>query len=323
MKQYFKVFFLVMVASVVVGACADNEVTQIYTPADDIQYFPRDNADCVAGCGNSYSPNTDFYENFASGFYNVIDKDCHQISPVLSSADVDYIGIGKEEDFGTALEITVRPAPYSLLTPVVTLYDKFGRTMMVGFTQENTRESRLELLLPKSAPVFAAVEDLNNYQQGHKSSCEEFKGLKGGKNYGYILKVNKLEGVTGVDFGKLDAGSQEKRHRGVLDKGGSAQYFYFEAPSSAKITIAVSASATANSKMQAIVSGIRLSDRSLDWIRVGAMQRANSTTLTQTDLNPIASTEAGYSRYAFVVFDYDGKGGSDFNYDLSIKIGQQ
>ncbi|MGI5830302.1 MAG: hypothetical protein ACOX8U_09075 [Bradymonadia bacterium] len=313
-------FFLF--SSTLVLGCVEKEPQLIYTPDESVQAYPRDVGDCIVGCPHPYNANTDLYEHKSGGLFNVIDDDCHLVDSQLYSADVDFIGIDSTKvKPGDALEITVKPAPHSLLNPVLSVYDKFGKIMMVNLGQEGRRDSRVEFLLPKSLPIYVAVEGLENYQLGHKASCSELKKRVGGKYYGYLLKVDTIAGVSGKEIGKIAVGD-EKRERATLEKPGMAHYYFFTAPKGSKITVYVNPSTAANEKMRAILSGLKLSDKSLDWIRVGGLQKEDSNLLIQTDFSPLADeTDSTLNKYGFVVFDYSGKGGADFTYDLTVKVG--
>jgi len=306
------------------GGCADEVTPSTFVP-NETYYVPyknnEDAGDCLShqGCARPYNTLGGDYASYfegslitndpnqyPSGYFGIIDANCHSLSSDYWGGDVDYIGILAEP--GTPMEILVTRTTFGVIEPVVTVYDREGRTLLLNMAQtgdsQTAHQARATILAPSEARFYIAVEDQTNYDNSWTPAC--MSSYRGGDKYGYIVKINKYDALPKHELGYLTA---PQTVNGSIDKPGETNYIFWETdPDIDKVLVSVRRR-TADNRHLPKLSSLNLKDRGYVWIQTNDLVSEN---IEIARLYGVPSDGGQRLRFGVVVSDYNGRHGYDF-----------
>ena len=137
------------------------------------------------------------------GYYGRIDDPgagCFYWGEHGSGGDIDFIRLKSKA--GAPLRVSVSPAGNSKIDPIVSLNDLNGNALLVGYTEHS--ETVLNFFAPGD-DFYISVEDRHNQQLSIDESYQcAAKDLRGGRQYDYVMRVDKSN-IMMTDLGNVSS----------------------------------------------------------------------------------------------------------------------
>lgn len=323
LRSLFPLPILVGCATVL-GACAESVERAVFEPDSSYQVEVLDVGDCHpnGSCPKKHSVISDIYavpftgnvaqrieKEKSKGFWGRIDKECREVVSDKYAADIDFIGIHAEA--GTPLKISVKGATYGLLQPIMTIFDSNGNelAMVASDRLSDSREASTKIIAPSSDVFYVAIEEMKNYELGLLDSCSNGKTI-GGKDYGYILKVDKEDlAITDLNFVQSEV---EQKNRFV--ELGEIHYYHFAMDKSVKSAdvsfISRGGGAGADPRLAAIE---HTSEKRYVWGNYGS-----SLPQARIDINARnAYSDGATLHFVFAVIDQNSRAGYEYSFKVT------
>lgn len=298
-----------------------------------IDEFP----DCINDCPNSAATEEGTpidpkelrtFVQMYDGFAGIIDNNCHSIlrdGKISSGPDTDVFTLVSSAR--TVVELTFQPTT-DKFQPV--LYSLDGTRLMTFAAAANPGEpARTRFAVPISnLPFFIIVDDaVNNNlfdtQDGIFLDCNSFAG---GPDYGYTLSVDTYA------FTPTEVAAPTTITGDALDQQGDVKYYRFYAnwDDSPQVTVTRTGSATA---FQPTIVALNTISGQLAWETIrhdgtgingdlsldGTVESIGGFRACHTS---DAECQTDTAEFIFAVTDWNGGGGEDYTYDVTINWNQ-
>ena len=291
--------------------------------------------DCINDCPNSATtdegtpidPNElRSFTSMYDGFAGMIDGNCHSIlrdGKISNGPDTDIFVF--QAAAREVIELTFNPVG-SDFQPVIYTLDG-TRVMTFSAADSPGEPARTRFAVPISnLPFFVVLDDAVNNDlfdttNGPFTSCDNFSG---GASFGYTLDVKKY----GFQPTEINAPGTTISNDS-LEEQGEVKYYRFYANWTDSPSVTVTRTASANTEFQPTIIAMNTISGQLAWdtVRHDGPGTNGDIALDGTiesiggfracDASDLAC-QSDTAEFIFAVMDWNGGGGSDYTYDVTV-----